>query len=78
MNKQFFNVFIPYEVGDIIKADDESKPNQYKIIDIQFTHSAKECKIIKVDFILYDLTIKREIRLPYNFCIWKMVKQNNE
>lgn len=78
MDLQYFNIFIPYEVGDIIKADDDNKPNQYEILDIQFTYSAKQRKYVKIDLILLDLTIKREVKLPYDYCIWRMVKQNNE
>ena len=72
MQAQAYQVFIPIEVDDIIKATDH--PNKYKVIDILHTYSASKQTIVSVDLVLYDLVIKREVKLPYQTYTWEVVK----
>ena len=74
MKKAMFSVFIPLEMGDIIQG--QKSDIQYEIIDIQYTYSLKQLDVINVSLFLKDVVTGLESKVPYDFDIWEIIKEN--
>lgn len=74
MKTQAYQLYIPIEIDDIIKAvDSETK---YKVIDILHTYSSGKQTIVNVDLVLCDIKTCNEIVLPFKHNCWEVI--NNE
>lgn len=74
MKTQAYQLYIPIEIDDIIKAvDDETR---YKVIDILHTYSAGKQTIVNVDLVLCDTMTGNETILPFKNNYWEVI--NNE
>lgn len=76
MDLQKFMLFVPFEIDDIVQI--ESQKEEYKILDIQHTYSAKEKTIIDVTFELENIVSKEISKIPYKDYTWIMIKRNDE
>ena len=75
MQKHQYNAFIPFEIGDIIKA--EGYENKYEIIDILTIYSAKN-KNIEIILKLKDMFSNTENLYKFNDYKWQMVIVNSD
>jgi len=66
---------IPFEIGDIIKA--EGYINEYEVIDILTIYSAKTKKV-EVIFKLKDLSFNLEAMWRYEDYKWLLVTLNSD
>lgn len=76
MDTHAYYIKIPFEIGDLIKAD--KFKNEYIILDIIQTYSCKERSINNVYFKLKDTLSGVELMIPYNDYKWEMIKTNKE
>ena len=71
MKTQAYQLYIPIEIDDIIKAvDSETK---YKVIDILHTYSSGKQTIVNVDLVLCDIKTGNEIVLPFKHNCWEVI-----
>lgn len=75
MQMHQYNTYIPFEIGDIIKA--EGYANEYEIIDILTIYSAKN-KTIETILKLKDMFSDLENLYKFNDYKWKMVIVNSD
>ena len=75
MEMHQFNHSIPFEIGDIIKA--EGYINEYEVIDILTIYSAKTKKV-EVIFKLKDLSFNLEAMWKYEDYKWLLVTLNSD
>jgi len=72
MQQAFYQVWIPFEVGDIIIG--EKSTTKYVILDILHTYSMIEKTVINVSFKVRNLTTKEDEIIDYDYDIWKIIK----
>lgn len=75
MQMHQYNTYIPFEIGDIIKAEEYA--NEYEIIDILTIYSAKN-KTIETILKLKDMFSDLENLYKFNDYKWKMVIVNSD
>lgn len=75
MQMHQYNTYIPFEIGDIIKA--EGYENKYEIIDILTIYSAKN-KTIETILKLKDMFSNFENLYKFNDYKWKMIIVNSD
>ena len=76
MQKAFYNIWVPLEMGDIIQG--QKYTTQYEVLDIQHTYSIKEKNVIDVSLCLKSVVTGVESKVPYDFDTWKIIKENNK
>ena len=69
-----FNIFVPFEVGDIIKKKDND--SIYELIDIQHIFSAKFGGIYKTNFIIKNNHNETKHIVPYEDNVWEIVSND--
>lgn len=75
MEIQKFNLFVPLEIGDIVKIKEEGQ-EKYKVIDIQHIYSAKERQTIGIIIKVQNIKTKKESFYDYNRFSWQIIKEN--
>lgn len=72
MQNAFYSVWIPFEVGDIIKGNNSDL--KYEVMDILHTYSMIERNVVDVSFKLRDIITNEEKLVEYSSDNWKIVK----
>lgn len=75
MQMHQYNTYIPFEIGDIIKA--EGYINEYEVIDILTIYSAKTKKV-EIILKLKDLSFNLEAMWKYEDYKWLLVTLNSD
>lgn len=75
MEIQRFNLFVPLEIGDVVKIKEEGQ-NEYKVIDIQHIYSAKERQAIGFIIKVQNIKTREESFYDYNRFNWQIIKEN--
>lgn len=75
MKVQAYQVYIPFEVGDIIRKVGETE--KYELRDVLHTYSIDKQTIVSVDFIIYNEE-KGEIKVPFKKDVYEIVKEDDE
>ena len=76
MDSHAYFIKIPFEIGDLIKA--EGYENRFIIEDIIHTYSCKERCVNNVYFKLRDIDLNTIFTKPYKDHTWQMIKTNKE
>lgn len=76
MNLQKFNLFIPYEIGDLIKIVGCSII--FEVLDIQYSYSIKEESATDVSLVLRNTDNDKTFKIGYDVFIFEMFKTNKE
>lgn len=75
MQAQAYQVYIPFEIGDVIRKVGETE--QYELVDILHTYSANERTIVNIEFIIYNKE-RGKVKVPFENDVYEIVKENNE
>lgn len=75
MDLRGFNVTIPVEVGDIIKAD--GYINRYEILDIIIVYSTVK-REVKVYLSLKDIDHNYNLKFEYSDYKWEIITENTK